>query len=183
MKVHSFLVVEPGPQTAATYATWTLGAFSASLNATSPLCPQKPAACWDTNHSDKCDLDTEDINGDGACTIADCAGPAGQAGSGGLPGPAGIPGPAGPQGPNGDAAFPSAFRLASVTGASDSAVVSCLAGERLLSGGAVCAVPNRTTNSGRIAASGPSGTNAWMVTCSVGQATAVAVCASALGGN
>jgi hypothetical protein len=38
-------------------------------------------------------------------------------------------------------------------------------------------VPNTNTISGRLASSAPSGSNGWTVTCSTGNATAVALCA------
>ena len=63
--------------------------------------------CWDANANGRCDLTTEDVNGDGACTVLDCMGPRGPQGaqgSPGDPGPQGAkgdPGVLGPQGPHG----------------------------------------------------------------------------------
>ena len=64
-------------------------------------------SCWDLNQDGMCNLGTEDINGDGNCTTADCQGPPGQNGTDGMPGqngtdgvqgPPGSPGPPGPPG-------------------------------------------------------------------------------------
>ncbi len=180
---HRFLAVLKGPRTAATAVTWTLGSLSATVTAVNDACLPTGTVCWDKNHSGQCDVDTEDTNGDGACTIADCLGPRGEVGLRGPTGATGLQGSTGPRGPQGDPAFPPAFRMTSATSSSASAAVSCAPSEKLISGGAVCVIPNRTTNSGRIASSSPSGSNGWSVTCSLGDATAVAVCAAVPGGN
>src|SRR5439155_1536432 len=36
--------------------------------------------CWDANGNHQCDLATEDVNGDGSCTVLDCIGPQGPVG-------------------------------------------------------------------------------------------------------
>ena len=62
-------------------------------------------ACWDDNENGVCDLDSEDHDESGTCTVADCVGPMGPLGPLGLPGPIGpqgFPGPVGPQGPQGE---------------------------------------------------------------------------------
>src|SRR2546426_58033 len=64
--------------------------------------------CWDTNSNHKCDLATEDVNGDGFCTVLDCIGPQGPAGPQGPQGPQGMAGDPGPQGPQGDPGIPGA---------------------------------------------------------------------------
>jgi len=48
-----------------------------------PTGPQGPAglSCWDLDGDRSCDLATEDVNGDQACTAADCVGPPGPPGS------------------------------------------------------------------------------------------------------
>lgn len=48
----------------------------ACTNVTGPEGPQGPRgfSCWDLNQNDACDLGTEDVNEDGNCTTADCAG-------------------------------------------------------------------------------------------------------------
>src|SRR5437870_1249150 len=58
--------------------------------------------CWDTNANHHCDVATEDVNGDGSCTVQDCVGPQGPQG------PQGIPGDPGLQGPQGDPGAPGA---------------------------------------------------------------------------
>jgi hypothetical protein len=58
-------------------------------------------ACWDTNMNGLCDLASEDINGDAACTPADCIGPQGFTGGVGFTGPVGATGPTGSAGPAG----------------------------------------------------------------------------------
>lgn len=182
-KPHTFLAVLRGPATQATAATWKLGTLSATVTPGNDACLPTGTACWDRNHSGQCDVDSEDTNGDGLCTIADCLGPRGEVGLRGPTGATGLQGAAGPRGPQGDPAFPAPFRMTSATSPSASAAVSCAPSEKLISGGAVCIVPNRATNSGRVASSSPSGSNGWSVTCSLGEATAIAVCAPAPGGN
>lgn len=183
-RLHSFLALQRGPRSNTNTITWTVNGQPATVHSVTTIaCPQSGNVCWDANHSGVCELESEDLNRDGRCTVADCAGPPGDDGPSGPPGANGLPGIAGPQGPTGDPAFPATFRLATVTSPTESATVSCNAAERLVSGGAVCAVANRTTNAGRIATSQPNGLNAWEVTCSLGQATAVAVCAPGTGGN
>jgi hypothetical protein len=182
-KPHSFLAVLKGPATLATAVTWKLGTLSATVTSVNNACLPNGTACWDRNHSGQCDVDTEDTNGDGLCTLADCLGPRGDVGLRGPMGAAGLQGPSGPRGPQGDPAFPALFRMTSATSPSASAAVSCAPSEKLITGGAVCVVPNRTTNSGRVASSSPSGSNGWSVSCSLGEATAVAVCAAVPGGN
>lgn len=50
------------------------------------------ASCWDLNENGECDLTEEDINGDDACTVADCQGTDGTDGEKGDPGDAGADG-------------------------------------------------------------------------------------------
>ena len=61
-------------------------------------------SCWDINVNEECDLEDEDIDSDGACTVFDCQGvvdPEVVVGPEGPQGPQGEIGPAGPDGPQG----------------------------------------------------------------------------------
>lgn len=63
-------------------------------------------ACWDRNQNSVFDISTEDFDGDGIPTSADCRGgpgPNGPNGANGINGINGAPGPAGPKGDTGDA--------------------------------------------------------------------------------
>ncbi len=187
--------------------SWTLlGDTVTGTNDPTKYCTASTAtACWDTNANGVCD-GAEDINGDAKCDARDCQGapgatgpqgppgingtsgpqgpqgpqgPSGPAGSPGLAGPPGPPGPTGPAGPPGIS--PSVATVIS-SNATNTATATCATGQVLLNGGGTCAVPNTNSISGRIASSQPSGANGWTVTCSAGNATAVALCAAA-GGN
>lgn len=69
-------------------------------------------SCWDTNVNKVCDIEDEDIDSDGACTVFDCQGiadpeiiegpegPQGEIGPEGAQGPVGAMGPQGPPGTN-----------------------------------------------------------------------------------
>src|SRR5438552_2245503 len=62
-------------------------------------------SCWDLNQDDQCNLDTEDVNHDGACDVLDCRGEhgaMGPKGDHGDVGPQGDSGAPGSQGPKGD---------------------------------------------------------------------------------
>lgn len=62
------------------------------------------ASCWDINVNQECDLEDEDIDSDGVCTVFDCQGiadPEVVVGPEGPQGPQGEIGPEGPQGPVG----------------------------------------------------------------------------------
>jgi hypothetical protein len=189
--------------------SWTLGSTTATAtNDPSLYCPIAQTACWDTNANAVCDA-SEDVNGDGKCDARDCvgaagatglqgpqgtagaAGPTGPAGPQGPQGPVGATGPAGPQGPQGatgpagPAGAPGispSVATVTVPSATATATATCGSGQVLLNGGGICAVPNTNSISGRIASSAPNGANGWTVTCSAGNATAVALCAAA-GGN
>src|SRR5581483_2784817 len=115
----------------------------------------------------------EDLDGDGFCSLLDCAGPPGLTGSLGLAGLSGPPGPTGPAGPR------PVINLVQVSSAGANATASCVQGQTLVSGGGSCAVPN-LSGAGRLAASSVSaGGNGWSISCNAGQATAVAMCAQA----
>jgi hypothetical protein len=87
-------------------------------------------------------------------------------------GPVGTQGPQGPPGPQGPALAPIQTVTAATTTAT--ATASCPAGQILLSGGGACSV---SQGNGRIASSLPSGAS-WIVSCDLGTATAVAICAN-----
>src|SRR5207245_2903783 len=55
-------------------------------------------SCWDLNQDDQCNLDTEDVNHDGACDVLDCRGAAGTQGAKGDKGDRGDKGDTGAQG-------------------------------------------------------------------------------------
>lgn len=55
-------------------------------------------SCWDQNQNGSCDADTEDTNGDGVCSVADCAGAPGKDGTPGEPGAPGHDGTPGKDG-------------------------------------------------------------------------------------
>ena len=156
--------------------TWTvLGNSATASNDPTMYCPvsgSASTACWDTNGNGVCDP-WEDVNGDGTCNALDCLG---RAGPGGPPGPQGPQGATGPQGPAG-ASLQSAIQVVTNATASSTATASCQATQVLINGGGMCSVPNTNSISGRMASSQPSGSTGWAVSCSTGQATAVALCA------
>lgn len=156
--------------------TWTvLGNSATASNDPTMYCPSTGSAstaCWDTNGNGVCDP-WEDVNGDGTCNALDCIGRMGQAGP---PGPQGPPGVTGAQGPAG-ASLQAAIQVVANATASSTATASCQATQVLLNGGGICSVPNTNSISGRMASSQPSGSAGWAVSCSTGQATAVALCA------
>jgi hypothetical protein len=155
-------------------SSWHLqGITETASNDPNHYCPSANSACWDANANGICDP-AEDINGDGVCDARDCQGRIGATGATGSQGPRGGTGPQGPAGPSG---ISPAIRVATNASASATASVSCNATEVLLNGGGTCAVPNSNSISGRLASSAPSGANSWTVSCSTGQATAVALCA------
>ena len=92
-------------------------------------------------------------------------------------GPQGIPGSQGPPGPTGPSGVAS-ITTVTVPTTTVTATAACNTNQVLISGGGTCTVPNTNSISGRIASSGPAGNNNWTVTCSAGQATAVALCAA-----
>ncbi|HLH17288.1 MAG TPA: hypothetical protein VKX45_08710 [Bryobacteraceae bacterium] len=155
--------------------------------------------CWDRNQNQTCDA-SEDVDGDGFCTILDCAGAPGAQGPPGLPGtnstvpgpigptgpagpqgiagpagPTGSVGPVGPTGPAGPAGTAPVLQTVTAAPGAANAAANCAANQFLVTGGGTCTVPN-LPGAGRIAASAPSG-NGWSVSCNAGQATAIAVCA------
>ena len=135
-------------------------------------CASGNSACWDANANGVCDT-AEDINGDGTCDARDCQGRMGVTGAAGPQGPQGATGASGPAGPSG---LSPAIRSVVNSTTSATASASCDVTEVLLNGGGTCAVPNTNSISGRLASSAPSGANSWTVSCSTGQATAVALC-------
>jgi hypothetical protein len=168
------------PQTLA--ATWRLNGQNATANAqsvASPACQASVGAtlpatslqrCWDRNADHKCDGE-EDVDGDGFCTILDCVGATGALGN---TGSTGLPGNTGPRGAAG---HPPQFQSITASPGSASATASCGTGQFLVTGGGACVVPN-LPGMGRVASSAASGDgNGWSVSCSAGQATAVAICA------
>ncbi len=103
------------------------------------------------------------------------AGAAGPQGPQGLPGPQGVAGPPGSpglQGPPG-AALP-AIQVITVPSLSSAATASCNTGQTLMSGGGACALPSAN---GVIHSSAAVGSS-WVVSCTTGTATAVAMCIS-----
>ena len=102
-------------------------------------------------------------------------GAAGPQGTQGPPGPQGVAGPTGLAGPQGlqGAALPG-FQVITVPSSSASATASCAAGQTLMSGGGACALPGVQ---GLIQSSSAVGSS-WVVSCSLGNATAVALCTS-----
>jgi hypothetical protein len=156
------------------FITWNLDGFSVTAtNNPANYCALGYSACWDTNGNGVCDP-SEDINGDGVCNALDCQGRVGVTGP---TGPAGAQGPAGSQGPAGLPGISPAIVSVTVPSGAATATASCTTPQVLLNGGGMCAVPNTNTISGRLASSAPSGSNGWTVTCSTGNATAVALCA------
>jgi hypothetical protein len=162
---------------------WHLNGLVATANAASVASPACQIAvgvalpsnallhCWDRNNDHTCDL-TDDVDGDGYCTILDCAGPAGPAGN---QGPAGLSGSTGPTGAAGTAPL---LQMITAGAGTANATASCSVTQFLITGGGACTVPN-LAGAGRVAVSAASsdGTG-WSVSCNAGQATAVAVCAS-----
>jgi hypothetical protein len=104
--------------------------------------------------------------------LTGAAGPQGTQGPAGPQGAAGLTGPPGPQGLQG-AALPG-FQVITVPSSSASATASCAAGQTLMSGGGACALPGVQ---GLIQSSSAVGSS-WVVSCSLGNATAVALCTS-----
>jgi len=156
-------------------STWHLNGFDATATKDPKnYCLGSNVSCWDTNGNGVCDA-SEDINGDGTCDARDCLGRTGAAGLQGPQGQKGATGPAGPAGPPGISA---AIATVTVPSTTATASATCSATQVLLNGGGACAVPNTNSISGRLASSGPSGSNGWTVTCSAGNATAVALCAT-----
>jgi hypothetical protein len=153
--------------------TWNLLGNSVTASTSSPSCGGAYAACWDTNGNGTCDP-SEDINGDGVCNALDCQGRIGPVGATGPQGPTGPTGATGPAGPG----VTAAITTVTVPSGGASATATCGANQVVLNGGGICAVPNSNSISGRLASSSPSGSNGWTVTCSAGNATAVALCAA-----
>jgi hypothetical protein len=87
------------------------------------------------------------------------------------PGPTGAQGPQGPPGVRGPAV--GSVQAISATGGAGSATASCSSQQTLLGGGGACLIGGQN---GSMASSSASGSS-WTVVCSVGQATAVALCA------
>ncbi|MCG8418828.1 MAG: phage tail protein [Proteobacteria bacterium] len=48
--------------------------------------PTLLVSCWDTTSNATCDVESEDLNGDGTCDVRDCQGPQGDRGPAGKPG-------------------------------------------------------------------------------------------------
>jgi hypothetical protein len=156
--------------------TWHLNGFSVTASNDPALyCPSAQNSCWDTNNNGVCDLASEDINGDGKCDALDCQG---RVGAQGATGPGGSPGQTGPQGSPGSPGISPSIATIIVPTATASATASCTTPQVLLNGGGSCTVPNSNAINGRIASSAPSGSNGWTVSCSAGQATAIALCAA-----
>ncbi len=156
-------------------STWTLQQFEEiASNDPTKYCGSA-GACWDTNANGSCDS-SEDTNGDGMCDPRDCQGRTGLAGATGATGPKGPAGPVGPAGPPG---ISPAIRVVTAASTTQSATAACKTNEVLLNGGGTCTLPKLGqigTLISAISSSAPSGSNGWMLTCSVGQATAVALC-------
>lgn len=110
-----------------------------------------------------------DIGPQGVTGPAGAQGPQGPSGPQGAPGAAGPPGPQGPQG----AALPG-FQVITVPSTGATATASCGAGKTLMSGGGACTLPSAQ---GLIQSSSAVGSS-WVVSCSLGKATAVALCTS-----
>jgi hypothetical protein len=154
-------------------SSWHLqGITQTASNDPNLYCPSATSACWDANANGTCDP-AEDINGDGVCDARDCQGRIGATGAAGPQGPRGATGPPGPAGTSG---LSPAIRLVTNSSTLATATASCDVTEVVLNGGGTCAVPNSNSISGRLASSAPSGANGWTVSCSTGQATAVALC-------
>jgi hypothetical protein len=110
-------------------------------------------------------------------------GPEGPPGLQGQPGPQGPPGAQGPQGQTGPPGATGSTGLVSISTitaptTTATATASCGTGQVLISGGGSCTVPNSNSILGRMASCGPAGNNSWTVSCSAGQATAIALCAA-----
>jgi hypothetical protein len=139
----------------------------AALGSTLPVNAQ--LRCWDKNGNRQCDPG-EDVDGDGYCTILDCAGPQGSTGLQGNPGPTGPAGPAGPAG------TPPPLETVTSTPAAANATATCASTRFLVTGGGTCTVPN-LPNSGRLAVSAPTSSgDGWTISCNAGQAAVAAVC-------
>ena len=154
-------------------SSWHLqGITETASNDPTHYCVPDSTPCWDANANGVCDP-AEDINGDGVCDARDCQG---RIGATGAAGPQGARGATGPPGPAGTSGLSPAIRVVTNPSTLATAAVSCDVTEVLLNGGGTCAVPNSNSISGRLASSAPSGANSWTVSCSTGQATAVALC-------
>jgi hypothetical protein len=166
------------PQTVA----WTLNGNTATASAQSVASPACQAAvgtaivipagrrCWDTRANNTCDMNA-DRDGDGYCTILDCAGNAGSQGAQGAPGLSGHTGPVGAPG------TAPVFQTISASPGAANATASCGANQFLVTGAGTCTVPN-LPGMGRLASSvATTDSTGWSVSCSAGQATAIAVCA------
>jgi hypothetical protein len=162
--------------------SWTLNGATATADASMVSACQVPVGkkitnyvaqqrCWDLLATNACDP-SDDLDGDGYCTILDCRGPQGLPGVAGPPGSTGNQGPAGPTG-----AVPILQTVTSSPGAAR-AMASCSPTQFLVTGGGACDVPN-LAGMGRLASSAAADNgNGWSVSCNAGQATAVAVCAA-----
>lgn len=73
--------------------------------------------------------------------------------------------------------FTPEFRVVSAAVNAGAATAQCDANEFVVTGGALCTVPNASRLRGRLAASQPTA-NGWTVSCAFGNATAIAVCNS-----
>ena len=110
-------------------------------------------ACWDNNDNASCDVDTEDTDLDGVCTIFDCQGVSAPTLMQGPTGPQGPQGAQGPQGENWDTSK-IGFRLWM-----GSTTAECNAGEIAIAGGPICAAGTA------LAYSIPSGSGQWSAKC------------------
>jgi hypothetical protein len=166
------------PQTVA----WNLNGMTATASAqsvASPVCQtvvgttlvtRSKQRCWDTKADNTCDINA-DRDGDGYCTILDCAG---SSGSQGAQGATGVSGNTGPAGSPGTAPL---FQTVSASPGAASATASCGTNQFLVTGAGTCTVPN-LPDMGRLASSvATADRSGWSVSCSAGQATAVAICA------
>jgi hypothetical protein len=178
------LVFSPGTHHRVVSTTWSLNSFTSlswnldgiketASNDPNLYCANPGVPCWDANANGVCDA-SEDVNGDGKCDALDCLG---RTGAAGLQGPQGQKGATGPAGPPGSPGLSPAIAIVTVPSTSATATASCSTNQVLLNGGGTCAVPNTNSISGRLASSAPSGSNGWTITCTAGNATAVALCA------
>ena len=167
-------------------ASWTLNsqtASASSANLSVPACQLAVGVtlsnsafdrCWNTQANlgaGKMCTQTEDVDGDGFCTVLDCTGATGAIGPAGATGNTGQPGSPGP------AATTPALKTYTAAPGTANATASCGAREFLVTGGGTCTVPN-LPNMGRVAASSPTADGSgWMVACNAGQASVVTVCA------
>ena len=173
----------PGTTASAFQVTFNLGSTSSlswhlegntatATNDPGNYCNAPGGSCWDTNSNGTCDP-SEDINGDGVCDARDCQGRTGATGPQGPQGPTGATGSQGAAG----VSLQSAIQVVTNATTSATATATCGASQVAINGGGVCSVPNTNSISGRMASSQPSGSTGWTISCSTGQATAVALCA------